>query len=391
MIKENIYLDNHASTKIDPRVYKKMIPFYTKYFGNPHSNSHQHGWIMEKFISLSRSRISKSIGCAEEEIFFTSGATESNNLAIKGLALSQLNKRHIITCVTEHRCVLESCRFLEKIGFKITYLKVDKFGKINLTEFKKEIKKDTFLVSLMAVNNEIGVIHPLKTIGNICKKKKILFHTDASQGLGKIDFDVNSLNIDLASFSSHKIHGPNGIGALYIKKKPDIKLIPLFSGGGQETGLRSGTLPPALCIGFSYATQLATSEMGKNMKKIKSLKKDFLETLKKEKIQFFLNGDRNNTIDNNINITFPNISGDYLFSKLDDISLSSGSACGSGSGESSYVLKEIGLSNKNSQSTVRIGISKDNTKKELIYSALKIANIIKNFLLKNNSIKNGKN
>jgi len=263
MRKENIYLDNHASTKIDLRVVKKMMPFYTNHFGNPHSSSHQHGWIMENYIDLSRLQISKSIGSPKEEIFFTSGATESNNLAIKGVALSQLNKKHIITCVTEHKCVLESCKFLEKIGFKVTYLKVDKNGNINLNNFKKKIQRNTFLVSLMAVNNEIGTIHPLKGIGRICKNKKIFFHTDATQALGKIDFNVNSFNIDLASFSSHKIHGPSGIGALYIRKRSDLKILPLFSGGGQERGLRSGTLPTSLCVGFGHATELAINEKKK--------------------------------------------------------------------------------------------------------------------------------
>ena len=362
MRKENIYLDNHASTKIDLRVVKKMMPFYTNRFGNPHSSSHQHGWIMENYIDLSRLQISKSIGSPKEEIFFTSGATESNNLAIKGVALSQLNKKHIITCVTEHKCVLESCKFLEKIGFKVTYLKVDKNGNINLNNFKKKIQRNTFLVSLMAVNNEIGTIHPLKEIGRICKNKKIFFHTDATQALGKIDFNVNSFNIDLASFSSHKIHGPSGIGALYIRKRSDLKILPLFSGGGQERGLRSGTLPTSLCVGFGHATELAINEKKKNINKIRNLKKIFLEILKKEKINFFLNGNIQQSVDNNINITFPNIDGEYLFSKLDDISLSSGSACGSGSGETSYVLNEIGINKKNSKSTLRIGISKDNTK-----------------------------
>ena len=392
MRKENIYLDNHASTKIDLRVVKKMMPFYTNHFGNPHSSSHQHGWIMENYIDLSRLQISKSIGSPKEEIFFTSGATESNNLAIKGVALSQLNKKHIITCVTEHKCVLESCKFLEKIGFKVTYLKVDKNGNINLNNFKKKIQRNTFLVSLMAVNNEIGTIHPLKEIGRICKNKKIFFHTDATQALGKIDFNVNSFNIDLASFSSHKIHGPSGIGALYIRKRSDLIILPLFSGGGQERGLRSGTLPTSLCVGFGHATELAINEKKKNINKIRNLKKIFLEILKKEKINFFLNGNIQQSVDNNINITFPNIDGEYLFSKLDDISLSSGSACGSGSGETSYVLNEIGINKKNSKSTLRIGISKDNTKDELIYSASKIANIIKKTFFKGKIVSsNGKN
>ena len=281
MRKENIYLDNHASTKIDLRVVKKMMPFYTNRFGNPHSSSHQHGWIMESYIDLSRLQISKSIGSPKEEIFFTSGATESNNLAIKGVALSQLNKKHIITCVTEHKCVLESCKFLEKIGFKVTYLKVDKNGNINLNNFKKKIQRNTFLVSLMAVNNEIGTIHPLKGIGRICKNKKIFFHTDATQALGKIDFNVNSFNIDLASFSSHKIHGPSGVGALYIRKRSDLKILPLFSGGGQERGLRSGTLPTSLCVGFGHATELAIKK--KKYKQNKKFKKNFFRNSKKRK------------------------------------------------------------------------------------------------------------
>ena len=246
MKNKNIFLDNHASTKIDIRVFEKMRPFLTEIFGNPHSDSHSHGWVTKKYVDLYRSKIAKHINAKDEEVFFTSGATESNNLIIKGLALSQKEKNHIITCVTEHKCVLESCKFLELIGFNITYLKVNKFGEISLKELERQINKKTFLISIMSVNNEIGTIHPLKKIGEICKKKKIFFHTDASQALGKIKFDVNYLNLDFASFSSHKIHGPQGIGCLFIKKRNDITLTPLFSGGGQEEGLRSGTITTAL-------------------------------------------------------------------------------------------------------------------------------------------------
>ena len=321
MLKKNIYLDNHASTKIDSRVIRDMIPFFNNYFGNPHSESHQHGWVLEKHISLSRKRIASLLGTSHEEIFFTSGATESNNLAIKGLSLSQDKKKHIITSVTEHKCILESCKFLEKIGFKVSYLKVDKTGNININKLKKLITKSTFLISLMAVNNEIGTIHPLKIIGKICKEKNIIFHTDASQAIGKVNFNVNSLNIDLASFSSHKIHGPQGIGALYIRKKPKMKLVPLFSGGGQENGLRSGTLPTALCVGFGKAFEYIINEKKNNLKRISNLRNIFLKILKTKKINFFLNGEE--TVPNNINITFPDIQGEYLFSKLDGISLSS--------------------------------------------------------------------
>ena len=377
MKNKNIYLDNHSSTQIDERVYKQMIPFLTNVFGNPHSNSHSHGWISNKFIDLSRTKIARVINANKEEIFFTSGATESNNLVIKGLAFSQKKKNHIITCVIEHKCILESCKFLEAIGYKITYLKVNKFGELNLNDLKKKINRKTFLISIMHVNNEIGTIHPIKKIGEICKKKGIFFHTDASQSLGKVKIDVNYLNLDFASFSSHKIHGPQGVGCLFIKKRKDVKLTPLFSGGGQENGLRSGTLPTALCVGFGQAVELIENERIKTTKKIKNLKNIFLKILEKKKINYILNG--RNTVDHNINITLLDNKNESLFSKLDDISLSAGSACGSGSGEPSYVLKEIGLNKNKANSTLRIGIGKKNTEKEIRYCALKISKILNNF------------
>ena len=374
MKNKNIYLDNHSSTQIDKRVYIEMKPFLTEVFGNPHSESHSHGWISNKFINLSRLKIAKAINSKSEEIFFTSGATESNNLILKGLAFSQKKKNHIITCVTEHKCILESCSFLQALGYKVTYLKINKFGELNLDILEKEINSKTFLVSIMHVNNEIGTIHPIKKIGEICKKKGVFFHTDASQSLGKIKFDINYLNLDFASLSSHKIHGPQGIGALFIKKRKDVKLTPLISGGGQENGLRSGTLPTHLCIGFGKAVELIEKERIMTMKKIKNLKKLFLNTLKKNNINFIING--KDSVDNNINITFPEIDGNYLFSKLDNISISSGSACGSGSGQSSYVLKELGVTSKNANSTIRIGIGKNNTKSEILYFVSKIIKIL---------------
>ena len=376
MKNKNIYLDNHSSTKIDERVYKKMVPFFDQIYGNPHSESHSHGWVSNNFIDLSRSKIAKSINAKNEEIFFTSGATESNNLILKGLAFSQKNKNHIITCVTEHKCILESCNFLNALGYKVTYLKVNKYGELNLSDLKKSINKKTFLVTLMHVNNEIGTIHPLAKVGEICKKRNIFFHTDASQSLGKIKFNVNDLNLDFASFSSHKIYGPQGIGCFYVRKRNDVKLTPLFSGGGQENGLRSGTLPTALCVAFGYAVELVEKERIKTSKKIKKMKHLFLKILDKEKITYKLNG--RNTVDNNINITLsPYVKNESLISKLDDISLSSGSACGSGSGEPSYVLKEIGLNKEEAKSTLRIGIGKNNTEKELEYCAVKITKILK--------------
>ena len=376
MKNKNIYLDNHASTSIDKRVFRIMEPFLKKDFGNPHSESHTHGWIANKYIELSRQKIAKSLNVQKEEIFFTSGATESNNLVLKGLAFSQKNKNHIITCVTEHKCILESCKFLETLGCKISYLKVNKFGEINLNDFKRKITKKTFLVSLMHVNNEIGTIHPLKKISKICKKKKIFFHSDLSQSVGKILTNIKDLELDFASFSSHKIHGPQGIGGLFIKKNKNLKIMPLISGGGQEKGLRSGTLPTALCVGFGEAVRLITTERTKNNKKIKKMKEIFIKILSEERINFKLNG--KNVIDNNINITFLTNKIDFLFSKLTNISISSGSACGSGSGEPSYALKEIGLTNSDAKCTLRIGLGKDNTEKELTYTANKISNLLKN-------------
>ena len=375
MKNKNIYLDNHASTQIDKRVYDAMKPFLNQIYGNPHSESHSHGWISKNFIDIARSKIAKTIKSRVDEIFFTSGATESNNLILKGLALSQKNKDHIITCVSEHKCILESCKFLEKIGCKVTYLKIDKNGDIDLNILNKKINNKTLLVSIMHVNNEIGTIHPLKRIGEICKKKKFLFPTDAAQSLGKLKFDVNYLNVDFASFSSHKIYGPQGIGGLFIRKKNNFKITPLLSGGGQENGLRSGTIPTVLCVGFGQAVELIERERNKNMKKIKELKKIFLDKLVKNKIDFFLNG--KNSVDNNINITFPGTDGAFLFSKLHNISISSGAACGSGSGETSYVLKELGVTSNNAKSTLRIGIGKNNNKNELLYLAKKIIKILK--------------
>ena len=376
MKNKNIYLDNHASTPIDKRALISMEHFLKKNFGNPHSESHSHGWIANKYIEISREKIAKSLNVSKDEIFFTSGATESNNLILKGLAFTQKKKNHLITCVTEHKCILESCKFLETLGCKISYLKVNKFGEINLNDLEKKITKKTFLVSLMHVNNEIGTIHPIKRISEICKKKKVFFHSDLSQSIGKIETNIKDLKLDFASFSSHKIYGPQGIGGLFIKKNKNVKIMPIISGGGQEKGIRSGTLPTALCVGFGEAIRLIITEKNKNYKKIKKLKNIFIKILREKKIRFKLNG--RNSIDHNINITFLGTKSDYLFSRLNNISISSGSACGSGSGQSSYVLKEIGLNNLDAKCTIRIGIGNQNTEKELEYTAKKISEILNN-------------
>ena len=383
MRKENIYLDNHASTKIDLRVVKKMMPFYTNHFGNPHSSSHQHGWIMENHIDLSRQQISKSIGSAKEEIFFTSGATESNNLAIKGVALSQLNKKHIITCVTEHKCVLESCKFLEKIGFKVTYLKVDKHGNINLNNFEKKIQRNTFLVSLMAVNNEIGTIQPISEMASGVKAaalkmgRNILFHTDAVQAPGLVEINASDLGVDMLSLSAHKFHGPRGVGALYMKR--GIPFEPLMIGGGQERERRSGTENVAGIVGMAKALELCLEEMGDVVQSISELQKLVISQIEENIPGVTLNGHPTKRICNNVNISFQGVEGEPILLGLDfsGICASSGSACSAASHEPSHVLLAIGRTAEEAQGTIRISLGRDNTRKDIDYMMDILPDLIK--------------
>ena len=259
-----IYLDAQATTPTDPRVLDAMLPFYTGLYGNPHSRTHAYGWETDKAVEEAREHVAKLIGADPKEIIFTSGATESNNMTIKGVARffgHEGRKKHIITCQTEHKCVLDSCRSLQAEGFEVTYLPVQKNGLIDMEELKAAIKPETMLVSIMAVNNEIGVSQPVEEIGKLCRSKKVYFHTDAAQAVGKIPVNVDDWNVDLMSISAHKIYGPKGIGALYIRRKPRVKIVPLISGGGQERGLRSGTLAPPLAIGFGEACRIAKEEL----------------------------------------------------------------------------------------------------------------------------------
>ena len=272
---KNIYFDYQATTPVDPRVLDKMLPFFKDVYGNPHSRNHPFGWEAEETVEIARENVSKIIGANPKEIIFTSGATESNNLAIKGLAEFYGDKKnHVVTCVTEHKCVLESCRYLsEKKGFDVTYLPVKPDGLIDLEELDKSIKENTMLVSIMGVHNEIGVIQPLEEIGKICRKRGVFFHTDCAQAIGKIDLNVDKLNIDLMSISGHKIYAPKGVGALYVRRKPRVRISALMSGGGQERGMRSGTLSPALCVGLGEACRIYLNEMKTENEKIKKTQK----------------------------------------------------------------------------------------------------------------------
>ena len=361
-----IYLDYQATTPCDPRVLEKMLPFFTLNFGNPHSRNHSYGWDAEKAIEVARSQVASLINADSREIIFTSGATESNNIAIKGVADFYKNKKnHIITCVTEHKCVLDSCRHLEERGFKVTYLHVKKDGLVDLNLLKNSITYQTILVSIMMVNNEIGVIQPVAEIGKICREQGVLFHTDAAQAAGKIAIDVESMNIDLLSISGHKIYGPKGIGALFVRRKPRVRLNALITGGGQERGMRSGTLPTPLCVGLGEACAIAKDEMEYENAKIKKLYDRLYNGLSTNLSEIYVNGDTTNRIPGNLNISFAYVEGEGLMMGIKDLAVSSGSACTSASLEPSYVLRALGVEEELAHTSLRIGIGRFTTDAEI--------------------------
>ncbi len=368
-----IYLDYQATTPCDPRVVEAMMPFFTQHFGNPHSRNHFYGWTAEEAVEKAREHVAHIIGAQKADIIFTSGATESNNLAIKGLARFHGDKkRHIITCVTEHKCVLESCRQLEQDGFSISYLPVEKDGLINLNLLESTIKDDTLLVSIMAVNNEIGVIQDLEAIGNLCRRKGVFFHTDAAQAIGKINIDVEKMSIDLLSISGHKIYGPKGIGALYVRRKPRVRLKAQMSGGGQERGLRSGTLSPALCVGLGEACFIAQQEMAQEQERLHQLKERFLTQIHHALPHVYMNGHMDRRVPGNINLSFAFVEGEGLMMGVKDLALSSGSACTSASLEPSYVLRALGVTEDMAHTSLRIGFGRFTTTEEVDQSAQRL-------------------
>ncbi|MBL6785524.1 MAG: IscS subfamily cysteine desulfurase [Rickettsiales bacterium] len=369
-IKKPIYLDYQSTTPLDPKALDAMMPYLTENFGNPHSRSHSFGWVAEEAIDIAREQIANLIGANPKEIIFTSGATESNNIAIKGVAeFYKDQKDHIITLTTEHKCVLESARYLEQKGFKSTFLPVQKNGIIDLDELKNAITDRTAIISIMAVNNEIGVIQPLKEIGKLCRENGIFFHTDAAQAFGKIPIDVEEMNIDLMSISAHKIYGPKGIGALYIRRKPRVRISPLISGGGQERGMRSGTLPTATIVGFGAAAEIASKNMQSENERIKTLANNFYQKLKKNIPDIYLNGDENQRYHGNLNISFAYIEGESLMMAIKDLAVSSGSACTSASLEPSYVLKALGVKDEMAHSSIRFGIGRFTTQEEIDFAS----------------------
>ncbi|KKZ64500.1 cysteine desulfurase, mitochondrial [[Emmonsia] crescens] len=364
-----IYLDMQATTPTDPRVLDAMLPFLTGLYGNPHSRTHAYGWETEKATEQAREHIAKLIGADAKEIIFTSGATESNNMSVKGVAKffgRSGKKKHIITSQTEHKCVLDSCRHLQDEGFEVTYLPVQSNGLISLKDLEAAIRPETALVSIMTVNNEIGVIQPVKEIGALCRSKKVFFHTDAAQAVGKIPVDVNEWNVDLLSISGHKIYGPKGIGACYVRRRPRVRLDPIITGGGQERGLRSGTLAPHLVVGIGEACRIAKEEMEYDAKRIEALSKRLLDGLLSME-HTSLNGDPEKHYPGCVNVSFAYVEGESLLMALKDIALSSGSACTSASLEPSYVLRALGNSDESAHSSIRFGIGRFTTESEIDY------------------------
>ncbi|KAK7737899.1 cysteine desulfurase [Cytospora paraplurivora] len=364
-----VYLDMQATTPVDPRVLDAMLPYYVGVFGNPHSRTHAYGWETEKAVEEARGHIATLIGADPKEIIFTSGATESNNMSIKGVARffgRSGKKKHIITTQTEHKCVLDSCRHLQDEGFEVTYLPVQHNGLVDLDALRAAIKPETALVSIMTVNNEIGVIQPMEEIGKICRENKVFFHTDGAQAVGKIPLDVNAMNIDLMSISSHKIYGPKGIGACYVRRRPRVRIDPIISGGGQERGLRSGTLAPALVVGFGEACRIAKEEMPYDTKRIKALSDRLLKGLLSLE-HTSQNGHPERFYPGCVNVSFAYVEGESLLMALKDIALSSGSACTSASLEPSYVLRALGNSDESAHSSIRFGLGRFTTEREIDY------------------------
>ncbi|KAF2748697.1 cysteine desulfurase [Sporormia fimetaria CBS 119925] len=364
-----VYFDMQATTPLDPRVLDAMLPYMTGIFGNPHSRTHAYGWESEKAVEQARAHIAELIGAHPKEIIFTSGATESNNMSIKGVARfygKGGKKNHIITSQTEHKCVLDSCRHMQDEGFQVTYLPVKSNGLIDMAELEAAIRPETCLVSIMTVNNEIGVVQPVEEIGKLCRSKKIYFHTDAAQAVGKIPMDVNKMNIDLMSISGHKIYGPKGVGACYVRRRPRVRLEALMSGGGQERGLRSGTLAPHLAVGIGEAARLCKQEMEYDTKRITAMSNYLLDGLLSME-HTTLNGDRDRHYPGCVNVSFAYVEGESLLMALKDIALSSGSACTSASLEPSYVLRALGSSDESAHSSIRFGIGRFTTQQEVDY------------------------
>ncbi len=374
-----IFMDYHSTTPVDPRVLEEMIPYFTEDFGNAASRNHAFGWKAEEAVEHSRERIGALINCDPKEIIFTSGATESNNLALKGVAEMYAEKGdHIITCVTEHKAVLDTCKRLEKLGKRVTYMPVDHYGQINLDDLRKEITDKTILISIMFANNEVGTLQRVNEIGKIAKEKGVLFHSDAVQAVGKIPVDVQAMNVDLMSLTAHKLYGPKGIGALYVRKKgPRVRLVAQMDGGGHERGMRSGTLNVPGMVGFGKACEIAQQVMPEESKRLAGLRDKLRFGIEKELDEVYLNGHPTERLPNNLNMSFAYVEGESLLMGMDDIAVSSGSACTSATLEPSYVLKALGVGEDLAHTSIRFGLGRFNTEEEVDYVMNKVISNVK--------------
>jgi len=377
-IKLPIYMDNHATTPMDPRVLEEMLPYFMEKFGNAASRNHAFGWTAEEGVETARERVAKLVGATAKEIIFTSGATESDNVAIKGVAEMYKEKgNHIITAVTEHKAVLDTCKRLEKYGYRVTYLPVQKDGLVDLDELKSAMTDKTILVTIMAANNEIGVLQPWTEIGKLCHERGIIFHTDATQAVGKVPVDVIKQNIDVMSISAHKMYGPKGVGALYVRRKnPRVQISAIIDGGGHERGMRSGTLNVPGIVGLGKACALASEEMAGESAHLAALRERLKDRIMSRLDEVYVNGSMEHRLPGNLNISFAYVEGESLLMGINDIAVSSGSACTSATLEPSYVLKALGTGDDLAHSSIRFGIGRFNTEAEVDYVADRVVETV---------------
>src|SRR5437588_659875 len=377
-VKLPIYMDNHATTPMDPRVLEEMLPYFMEKFGNAASRNHSFGWAAEEGVETARERIAKLVGATTKEIIFTSGATESDNLAIKGVAEMYREKgNHIITAVTEHKAVLDTCKRLEKYGYRVTYMPVQKDGLVDLEDLRRAMDDKTILVTIMAANNEIGVLQPFAEIGKLCRERGIIFHTDATQAVGKMPIDVIKENIDLASISAHKMYGPKGTGALYVRRQnPMVKISAIIDGGGHERGMRSGTLNMPGIVGLGKACAIATEEMPHASCRLAGLRNRLKDSIMSRRGDRYVRGFAQHRLPGNLNVSFGHVEGESLLMGINDVAVSSGSACTSAMVEPSYVLKALGTGDDLAHSSIRFGIGRFNTDAEVDYVADRVVETV---------------
>ena len=374
-----IYMDYHATTPVDPRVLEAMLPYFTVQFGNAASRNHSFGWEAEEAVETARKQVADLIGANPKEIIFTSGATESNNLAIKGVAEMYREKgNHVITCVTEHKAVIDTCKKLEKQGYRVTYLPVQKDGRIALDDLRAAIGDKTILITIMSANNEIGVLQPIAEIGAIAKEKGILFHTDGVQAVGKVPVNINEAKVDLLSLSAHKMYGPKGVGALYVRRRnPRVLLAEQINGGGHERGMRSGTLNVPGIVGLGKAAEICRTEMATESERLRTLRDRLNQKLHANLDELYINGSMEHRLPHNLNVSFAYVEGESLLMGINDVAVSSGSACTSASLEPSYVLKALGAGDDLAHSSIRFGLGRFTTDEEVDYVVEKLTTVVR--------------